>query len=98
MKIDDIDGFLDAILGITSNPCADVNQDGKQDGDDVNLFIAKVIPSGGLDPTPCVDVTLVRCDAGGDGSCIAGGETFCRFQGNFAGTSSTKHEPPSVFV
>ncbi|MCZ6683065.1 MAG: hypothetical protein O7B26_07765, partial [Planctomycetota bacterium] len=83
-KVDffDIGDFVDAILGITPNPCADVNQDAKQDGLDVNLFISKVIPSGGLDPTPCVDVTLIRCDAGGDGSCT-GATDFCLLQGSF---------------
>lgn len=87
VAFDDAAGFVDAILGITPNPCADVNQDSNQDGADVNMFVSLIIGSGGLSPTPCVDVTLTRCDAGGDGSCVAATD-FCLLQGNFTGCST----------
>jgi hypothetical protein len=49
----DIIGMVEALLGLTSRPCADVNDDTLIDGRDVEDFIGLVLANAGAG-TPCV--------------------------------------------
>jgi hypothetical protein len=55
----DIVGMVEALLGLTSRPCADVNDDTLIDGRDVEAFIGLVLANAGAG-TPCVTGPLAR--------------------------------------
>lgn len=63
VDLNDIDEFVNALLDITPNPCADVNVDNKINGHDARLFIRLMMATPvGTSCLPPSHQDVVRCD------------------------------------
>lgn len=64
VNINDLDEFVSALLGITPNPCADVNVDTRTDGLDIRNMISLVLAPGGFGTSclPPAQIDISRCD------------------------------------
>jgi hypothetical protein len=92
VDLGDIPAMVNALVGITPNPCADVNVDGKYDGQDIPPFIRLVLAAGnaGTSCLPPNHRDIFKCDtASPPNDCPSGSFTWCVYQvdANQAGIS-----------
>ncbi len=64
VNFNDLDEFVSALLGLTPNPCADVNVDTRTDGLDIRTMIALVLANAGAGTSclPPAQIDISRCD------------------------------------
>jgi hypothetical protein len=79
VDLGDLTGFVNALLGTVPNACADMNEDGKVNGLDVQVFISRL-----MHEPPAGTISLTRCDnASPPNNCPtqdqSGFNQFCRY-------------------
>lgn len=93
VDVDDIDEFVDVVLGLESNVCADVNLDGAVNGLDIRRLLQLILANGGAGTSclPAAQKDIARCDnAAPPNDCPDSPTGFCQYQVdlNQAGISS----------
>jgi endonuclease/exonuclease/phosphatase family metal-dependent hydrolase len=86
VDVDDIDEFVDVLLGLEHSVCADVNLDGEINGLDIRRFIQLILANGGAGTSclPAGQRDVVRCDnADPPNDCPDAVGGYCQYEVEF---------------